>query len=65
VVGRLHRKIAYQRRDLAHQVSRRLVNAYGLIVYEDLEITNMVRRPAPRPNQQGGHDPNRAAAKAA
>jgi putative transposase len=63
-VGRLHRKIAHQRRDLAHQVSRRLVNAYGLIVYEDLEIKNMVRRPAPRPNQQGGHDPNRAAAKA-
>jgi putative transposase len=64
-VGRLHRKIAYQRRDLAHQVSRRLVDGYGLIVYEDLKVANMVRRPAPRPNHQGGHDPNRAAAKAA
>jgi putative transposase len=63
-VGRLHRKIASQRRDLAHQVSRRLVDAYGLIVYEDLQITNLVRRPTPRPNHQGGHDPNRAAAKA-
>jgi putative transposase len=59
-VGRLHRKIGHQRRDLAHQVSRRLVNAYGLIVYEDLEITNLVRRPAPRPNEQGGHDAKRS-----
>ena len=63
-VGRLHRKIAHQRRDLAHQVSRRLVNAYGLIVHEELEITNLVRRPAARPNEQGGHEPNGAAAKA-
>jgi putative transposase len=63
-VGRLHRKIAYQRRDLAHQVSRHLVNTYGVIVFENLEIKNMVRRPTPRPNEQGGHDPNGAAAKA-
>ena len=31
---------------------------------EDLRITNMTRRPKPRPNDQGGHDPNGAAAKA-
>jgi putative transposase len=65
VVGRLHRKIGHQRRDFAHQVSRRVVDAYGLIVHEDLQIPNMVRRPAPRPNQQGGHDPSGASAKAA
>ncbi|MGH9216093.1 MAG: RNA-guided endonuclease InsQ/TnpB family protein [Acidimicrobiales bacterium] len=64
-VGRLHRKIAYQRRDLAHQVSRRLVNHYDLIVHENLEITSMVRRPPPRPNPNGGYDSNQAAAKAA
>ena len=63
-VGRLHRKIAWQRRDLAHQVSRHLVNGYGLIVHEELLISNMVRRPAPRPNDEGGFDPNGAAAKA-
>lgn len=63
-VGRLHRKIARQRRDLAHQISRRLVNEYGLIVHEQLQISNMVRRPAPRPNTEGGFDPNGAAAKA-
>jgi putative transposase len=63
-VARLHRKIARQRRDHLHLVSRRLVDTYDLIVYEDLRITNMVRRPAPRRNEQGGFDPNGAAAKA-
>jgi putative transposase len=60
----LHRRIARQRRDLAHQISRQLVNKYGTIVHESLEIPNMVRRPAPRLNEQGGFDPNGAAAKA-
>jgi putative transposase len=63
-VGRLHRKVARQRRDLAHQVSRRLVDGYDVIVHEDLKIANMVRRPAPRPNDEGGFDSNGAAAKA-
>jgi putative transposase len=63
-VGRLHRKIARQRRDHLHLVSRRLVDAYDLIVHEDMRISNMVRRPAPRRNEQGGFDPNGAAAKA-
>jgi putative transposase len=64
-VGRLHRKIACQRRDLNHQVSRQLVNGFGLIVHEHLQIVNMVRRPKPRPNSEGGFEPNGAAAKAA
>ena len=63
-VGELHRKIARQRHDLAHQVSRCLVDGYDLIVHEDLQIPNLVRRPPPRPNDQGGHEPNGAAAKA-
>jgi putative transposase len=48
-----NRKIANRRRDFAHQLSRRLVNDHDLIVYEDLKITNMTRRPKPRPDQQG------------
>lgn len=63
-VGRLHGRIARQRRDLAHQLSRRLVNHYDVIVHEDLAITNLVRRPPPRVNPAGGHEPNGAAAKA-
>jgi putative transposase len=59
-----HRKIANRRHDFAHQVSRRLVNDHDLIVYEDLKIKNMTRRPKPRPDQQGGYEPNGATAKA-
>ncbi|HLN17490.1 MAG TPA: transposase [Acidimicrobiales bacterium] len=53
-VGRAHRKIANQRRDLHHQLSRRLVDAYDFIVVEDLRIAQMVRRPRPRPDGTGG-----------
>lgn len=62
-VGDLHRKVARQRRDLAHKLSRSLVDRYDVIVYEDLKIANMVRRPKPRPNEEGTFDPNGAAAK--
>jgi len=60
-VARAHRKVRNQRKDLAHKLSRALVNDYDLIVHEDLKITNMVRRPKPRPNKEGGFDPNGAA----
>jgi putative transposase len=40
-----HRKIANRRRDFAHQTARRLVNDHDLIVYEDLMIKDMTRRP--------------------
>jgi putative transposase len=64
-VAGLHRKIARQRRDLAHQVSRRLVDSYDEIVHENLPIPSMVRRPPPRPaDEGGGYAPNGAAAKA-
>jgi putative transposase len=62
-VGNHHRKIANQRRDFAHQVSRRLVNDYDLIVYEDLKIKNMTRRPKPRRDGEGGYEANGAKAK--
>ena len=62
-VGRAHRKVANQRKDLAHQVSRRLVNDHDLIVVEALRVPQMSRRPKPRPNGKGGFDPNRARAK--
>jgi putative transposase len=53
-VGALHRKVANQRKDFAHQLSRSLVNDYDLIVHEDLSITNMVRRPRPRKDEGTG-----------
>jgi putative transposase len=58
-VARAHRKVRHQRQDLAHKLSRALVNDHDLIVHEDLKIAHMTRRPKPRPNPQGGFDPNR------
>lgn len=59
-----HRKVANCRKDLAHQTSRSLVNSFDLIAHEDLAIANMVLRLSPRPNGEGGFDPNGASAKA-
>jgi putative transposase len=42
-VARVHRKVRNQRKDFHHKLSRRLVDNYDLIVYENLQITNMVK----------------------
>jgi len=63
-VAAQHRKVRNQRRDFAHQVSRQLVADYDLIVFEDLKIQHMTRRPQPRPDGEGGYEANGARAKA-
>ncbi|HUD69975.1 MAG TPA: transposase [Acidimicrobiales bacterium] len=62
-VAEHHRTVRNQRRDLAHKVSRQLVNDYDLIVLENLKIASMVRRPKPRPFLDGTYEPNGAKAK--
>jgi len=62
-VGRCHRRIRNQRADTLHKLTRALVNDYDLIVHEALQVRNMVRRPKPRPDGTGGHEPNGARAK--
>lgn len=42
-IVRLHEKIARQRRDFQHKLSRRLVQDFGLIVVEDLHILGLSR----------------------
>ncbi len=42
-LAKLHIKTANQRNDFLHQLSRRLVNQYGVIRVEDLAIANMMR----------------------
>ena len=42
-LARLHEKVANQRKDYAHKESRKLVNEYGLIAFEDLNIQGMVK----------------------
>ena len=62
-VAAAHRHVRNCRTDRAHQLSRRLVNDYDLIVHEQLQVANLVRRPHPRPDGAGGYEPNGAAAK--
>jgi len=65
-VARLHRKVKNQRLNASHKVSRRLVHDYDVIVLEDLNITNLVRKPNAKvdPERPGAFLPNGAAAKA-
>lgn len=62
-VARAHRNIRHQRQDHAHQLSRRLVDANDVIVHEDLPVTNLTRRPQPRPSNDGTFESNGAGAK--
>jgi putative transposase len=64
LVGKAHRKMARQRRDFLHKASRQLVNRYQLLVFEDLQIGNLVKRPKPKKGEkEGEYLSNGAAAK--
>jgi putative transposase len=65
-LAKAHRKVRNQRVNFHHQLSRRLVNEYGLIAMEDLSILNMTKAPEPKPDPDhaGEYLPNGAAAKA-
>jgi len=41
IVAHVHERIANRRLNFAHQTSRKVVNRFGTIVFEDLNITNM------------------------
>jgi len=61
--AKAHRKVANQRRDFLHKQSRKLVNAYGTIVFEEVQPANMSKRPKPKQDENGTYLPNGAAAK--
>ena len=62
-VAHCHRKVANQRRDFLHKQSRKLVNTYGTMVFEELQPANMSKRPKPKQDKNGIYLPNGAAAK--
>ena len=64
-VAARHRKIANQRKDFHHKQARTLVGRYDLLVVEDLQIANMLRRakPVPDPDNPGQYLANGARAK--
>ncbi len=41
-VARIHERIRFRRHNFAHQESRKVVNKYGFIAVEDLEVNRMV-----------------------
>ena len=43
LLAKHHLKVGNQRKDFAHKFSRQIVNTYGFIAVEDLQIRNMVR----------------------
>lgn len=43
LVARLHQTIRNQRADFHHKISRQIVDSYGTITVEDLQIRNMVK----------------------
>ena len=64
-VARVHERIRWRRENFVQQVSRRLVNRYGLIAVEALVVRSMVKRPkAKREEATGAYLPNGSSQKA-
>jgi putative transposase len=64
-LSRLYRKVRNRRRDFHHKESRKLVNRYRVIVFEDLQIQNLTATPKPKQDEETGkYLPNGASAKA-
>lgn len=64
-VVKAHRKIRNRRADYLHKESRKLVNRFQIIVFEDLQTDNLLKRPKPKQDEETGqYLPNGSAAKA-
>lgn len=63
-IARCHERVKLQRRNFNHKLSTYLVRTYGAIAVEDIQLTNLTRRPKPKPSQDGkGYERNGAKAK--
>jgi putative transposase len=64
LIGKIHRKVANQRKDFLHKEARKLVTRYQTIVFEKLAPANMSRRAKPKQDAETGeYLPNGASAK--
>jgi putative transposase len=64
-VAKCHRKIRNQRKDFQHKASRKLINRFQLIAFENLQTANLTKRPKPKQDKETGkYLPNGAATKA-
>ena len=65
VVSRIHERVRSRRHDFVHQSSRKIVNRYGVIAVEKLNVKNMSKSPAPVQDEETGEFlPNGASRKA-
>ena len=66
VVSRVHERTRNRRLNFLHQTSRKVVNEFGIIYLEDLQVDNMMKSPKakPDPDNPGQFLPNGASAKA-
>jgi len=62
-VAKAHKKVRNQRKDFHHKEARILVETFETIIFEDLSMHNMVRRPKAKQDENGKYLPNGAAAK--
>ncbi|HWZ17924.1 MAG TPA: transposase [Ktedonobacteraceae bacterium] len=63
VLAKAHRKVANQRRDFHHKQANKLVKEHQVIVFEELQLMNLVRSPKAKQDENGMYLPNGAAAK--
>src|SRR5437588_1415766 len=63
LVAKAHKKVRNQRKDFHHQEARILVDTFETIIFEDLSMHNMVRKPKAKQDADGKYLHNGAAAK--
>jgi len=63
LVAKAHKKVRNQRCDFHHKQARILVSTFETIVFEDLSIHYMVKRPKAKQDEKGNYLPNGASAK--
>jgi len=62
-VAKAHKKVRNQRKDFHHKEACILVDTFETIIFEDLSMHHMVRKPKVKQDENGKYLPNGAAAK--
>lgn len=62
-LGKCHYRVKCRRNNFLHKTANDLLARTDLIVFEELKIKNMIRRPRPKQDETGAYLPNGAGAK--
>jgi putative transposase len=62
--GKQHQHVRRQRQDFHHKTALALVRQYDVMYVEAVQPANLSRRPAPKPDSNGGYEHNGASRKA-